>query len=226
MIARRGNQPAPKIAHTPDRRRAALGPRGDDRPAGADHPAPRGATVGTGRQVGRVPPGRHAIRTTSEARVPAQSPERRGGDDQPGGTARVTSAAPHCGVSRSWKKGRVSSDIAGCPFRCHRISGGSKDTTSSTANRQHDLPRHAQQRSLGSQWHSGPMQPRPPTSGRLRPAQRRSDLRRCDTTNSAQPPLARCQRPARQTLTDTSRKILEKTSYSPHKRRPRHASDQ
>ncbi len=147
--------------------------------------------------------------------------------------ARVTSAAPHCGVSRSWKKGRVSSDIAGCPFRCHRISGGSKDTTSRAANRQNDLPRHAQQRSLGSQWqHSGPVQPRPPTrdrpptSGRLRPAQRCFDLRRCDTANSAQPPLARCQRPARQTPTDTSRKILEKTSYSPHKRRPRHASDQ
>lgn len=39
---------------------------------------------------------------------------------------------------------------------------------------------------------------RPPARGKLRPAQRRSDLRRCDTVSRTQQPLSQCQRPAGQ----------------------------
>jgi hypothetical protein len=185
MIARRGNQPVPKIARAPDRRRTAQAHVGlTDRPATII----RRRTGATAARRDGVRHGRHAIRDGGGGCETAQGQRPRRGDGSAWGHPEgVTGAAPRCGARRSRKRGRISSGIAGCPFRCRRISGGSKDTTSSTAERQHDLPHHAQQTSLCSQWrHSGPVQPRPPTSdrlpssGRLRPAQRCSDLRRCD----------------------------------------------
>lgn len=179
MIARRGNRPSSGDCwhRSPPPRGAGPAWGRLTRPATITA-LPRGAITRSGPPGGTSParPARNPRQPRWVSPLKASVAEATIRSEAPG---RVTSAASRCtpGVPKNGGASFVGA-FRRCPFRAVGFSGRIQDTTSSTAKRQHDLARPAQQRSLGGhRWHSGPVQPcppsrrQPPTSGGHRPCQ-------------------------------------------------------